>query len=109
MKKLRFFSAMAMVLLLWSGSTALANDVVLDRHFETQQAGPLTYWTATVNDPGVQHGFIQNAVKGPADWSWCYHLYPSNNPLNNGNITQTVYLVNGVTYDFFANIASHEH
>jgi hypothetical protein len=107
MKRLFLFSAMAVVLLVWSGSSAVANDVVIDRHFETQGAGPLTYWTA-VPTGGANHGYMQNAVTGPSDWSWCYYCWPSNLP-ENVIIKQTVYLVGGVTYDFFANVASHEH
>lgn len=114
MKRLFLFSAMALVLLVWSGSFAVANDVVINRHFELDQppgtpppSPAVTYWTAFPQG-GIQYGLIQNAVTGPADWSWCFSAWPSNAP-ENVYITQDVYLIAGVTYDFFANIASHEH
>ncbi len=105
LKTLLILGASAALLLLFlSGSFVQAQNVVLNNTFELQN---LTYWTKTGNlDPGFW-GMDKFDTTGNGAKSWCFWQSPSSG--KNGGITQTIFLIAGLTYDFSVRIAYDNH
>ena len=101
MKKLIYLGAFASLIFALCGGQAGANDTVLDRCFETQQAGPLTYWSYFQSAGNPEQG-VDYKKPTAAGYSYCFYQVPWSG--NSGGITQTVYLIGGVAYDFRADI-----
>ena len=84
---------LALLLLVFSGSEALAQNTLPNGDFELQAAGS---WDLTGNNNGAMAATYDVTGLGS---SWCWKRQPGSDQ-GNGGLTQAVYLLDGLTYDF---------
>ena len=93
-------AAAALLVLLFGGVPAMAQNVALNNCFEMQST---VYWTKTGNMPAGYYGIDYFDTNGNAQNSWCFYQSPFQGKI--GGISQTIFLIAGVTYDVSVDIA----
>ncbi len=92
-------SCSALLLLLFSGTGALAQNTAANGDFELQDTGP---WAKTGSNDGAM--IIMFDVNGNGQTSLCWKRQPGSN-IGNGGLTQDVSLIAGTTYDVSVNVS----
>lgn len=91
-------SCSALLLLLFSGGEAMAQNTAANGDFELQDTEP---WVKTGSNDGAK--ILMYDVNGNGSTSLCWSRQPGSNK-GNGGITQDVILIAGTTYDFTADV-----
>lgn len=99
MRKIPTFLVLAF---LWCGPSLFAGDVVLNHGFETED---WLYWAETGNVPFHHKGVVKFDTTGNGKSSWAFYQHPGDDC--SGGLDQTVYVLEGVTYEVGADVCYH--
>jgi hypothetical protein len=100
MKKVFVMGTFAALLFFLSGAPGLAQDVDLNNGFELQST---LYWTKTGTLGGSYWGVDKFDTNNNGTKSWAFWQSPYTG--KNGGLSQTIFVIAGVTYELTVDIA----